>query len=386
MGDFDFDVWDLVPLTGNQPLMVCGMELFKRWEIDTRLGIKDEMTLKFFMALEKGYMANPYHNSVHGADVMFTVNSFIQASERMHDCMEPMDLFAALVAGAAHDYKHDGVNNAFHVNTGSDLALRYNDQSVLESMHSAELFLLCRDETVNVFSGLEPGAFKEVRRIITGAILGTDMTKHFNHIADFESRLAAEKQLEADPDAMEEAGPEQRLDKRIMIEMALHCADISNPAKDLTIYRKWVVVVMDEFYAQGDKERDLGMPISPMFDRNNSSVKKTQVGFIQFIIEPIYRVWGDFIPELAETFAKNLEIGKAFGWDEYYVEAKQTAADNAIAEGKEEEEEEGRGEGGAKEEEKPPEKAPTMLESASAPRFEGQSLDPPPEKEAAVEA
>jgi hypothetical protein len=54
MGDFDFDVWDLVPLTGNQPLMVCGMELFKRWDVDTKVNIKDDLTVAFFAKLEKG--------------------------------------------------------------------------------------------------------------------------------------------------------------------------------------------------------------------------------------------------------------------------------------------------------------------------------------------
>jgi len=51
---FDFDVWDLVPLTCNQPLMATGLELFKKWEIDVSLEIKDELILKFFMGLEKG--------------------------------------------------------------------------------------------------------------------------------------------------------------------------------------------------------------------------------------------------------------------------------------------------------------------------------------------
>jgi cAMP-specific phosphodiesterase 4 len=253
---------------------------------------------------------------------MFTVNAFILKSERMHDVMEPVDLFAALIAGAAHDFKHDGVNNAFHVNTASELALRYNDASVLENMHSAELFLMCRDDSVNIFKTLEPAVFKEVRKIITGAILGTDMTKHFNHIADFESRLAAEKHLEDNPEAETVAGAEQRLDKRIMIEMALHCADISNPVKNIDIYKKWVVVVMEEFYNQGDRERDLGMPISAMFDRNNSSVKKTQSGFIGFIIKPIYKIWGEFIPELNETFTKNMDVGLAFDWDAFYEQAQ----------------------------------------------------------------
>jgi len=46
MGDFNFDVWELVPLTNNQPLLVTGMELFKRWELDSRLKIKDDMIAK----------------------------------------------------------------------------------------------------------------------------------------------------------------------------------------------------------------------------------------------------------------------------------------------------------------------------------------------------
>ena len=114
------------------------------------------------------------------------------------------------------------------------------------------------------------------RKIVTHAILGTDMTKHFNHIADFESRLAAEKAINENPEVAQHSGTEQRLDKFIMIEMALHCADISNPVKDIMVYKKWVNVVMTEFYQQGDKERELEMPISAMFDRHNSSVTKVR--------------------------------------------------------------------------------------------------------------
>ncbi|GMH49544.1 hypothetical protein TL16_g00545 [Triparma laevis f. inornata] len=388
MGDFNFDVWQLVSLTNNSPLLVTGMELFKRWELDERLNIKDELIARFFSSLEQGYKKNPYHNSVHGADVMYTVNSFIHASKTMKEELDAPDLFAALIAAAAHDYKHDGVNNAFHVNTSSDLALRYNDISVLESMHSAELFIMCKDEGKDIFSVLDSGQKKEARKIITTAILGTDMTKHFNHIADFESRLAAEKAIAANPEAAAQSGTEQRLEKGIMIEMALHCADISNPVKDISVYKKWVIVVMTEFYEQGDKERELGMPISPMFDRDNSSVTKTQCGFIEFIIKPIYRVWGDFIPELKENFEKNLAVGKAFGWDEYYagvidgsiVEAERehhlySSRKLSIEEG-EEGEEEGGGEEGKdpvdhviekkdEEEEIPPE----MVESASTPEI-----------------
>ena len=331
MGDLgiDFDVFRLVPLTNNQPLLLCGMELFKRWNLDTSLNLKDEMMCRFFSALEAGYHSNPYHSSIHAADVMYTMSCFMNTSAFMRDSLDQTDIFAALVAAAAHDFRHDGVNNAFHVNTSSDLALRYNDISVLESMHSAELFTLCKkDSQVNIFDGLSKTQFREIRKIITNAILGTDMSKHFNHIADFKSKLQAERAIMSNGELDADTISEQRLDKHIVIDMALHCADVSNPVKDIKIYKKWVLAVMTEFYMQGDLERELKLPISPMFDRNNPTVSKTQLGFIDFIIRPIYNVWGDFMPELNDKFQRNLDIGKEFDWDDFYS-SKMSSSDGS---------------------------------------------------------
>ena len=57
----------------------------------------------------------------------------------------------------------------------------------------------------------------------------------------------------------------------------MHCADLSNPTKPLNIYRQWTERVMQEFFRQGDLERDQGMDISPMCDRHTASIEKSQV-------------------------------------------------------------------------------------------------------------
>ena len=57
----------------------------------------------------------------------------------------------------------------------------------------------------------------------------------------------------------------------------VHCADLSNPTKPLELYRKWTDRIMVEFFTQGDRERDKGMEISPMCDKHNASIEKTQV-------------------------------------------------------------------------------------------------------------
>ena len=57
----------------------------------------------------------------------------------------------------------------------------------------------------------------------------------------------------------------------------VHCSDLSNPTKPLDIYRQWVDRIIDEFHRQGDKEREAGIEISPMCDRFNATIEKSQV-------------------------------------------------------------------------------------------------------------
>ena len=62
-----------------------------------------------------------------------------------------------------------------------------------------------------------------------------------------------------------------------VLQNMVHCSDLSNPTKPLEIYRKWVDRIMEEFFRQGDKEREAGIEISPMCDRYNATIEKSQV-------------------------------------------------------------------------------------------------------------
>ncbi len=62
-----------------------------------------------------------------------------------------------------------------------------------------------------------------------------------------------------------------------VLQNMVHCSDLSNPTKPLDIYRQWVDRIMEEFFRQGDKEREAGMEISPMCDRYNATIEKSQV-------------------------------------------------------------------------------------------------------------
>ena len=67
----------------------------------------------------------------------------------------------------------------------------------------------------------------------------------------------------------------------------VHCSDLSNPTKPLDIYRQWVDRIMDEFFRQGDREREIGMEVSPMCDRYNATIEKSQVTILSILSDLI---------------------------------------------------------------------------------------------------
>ena len=66
-----------------------------------------------------------------------TQGNLIQLAE-----LSELDVLSVIVSSVCHDFAHDGLNNAYHVNAISDRAIRYSDQSVQENFHVAESFAI----------------------------------------------------------------------------------------------------------------------------------------------------------------------------------------------------------------------------------------------------
>lgn len=128
--DWDFNVFEVAELTNGRPLFFTSLALFTKHDLIRKFNIDEAKLRKFLSVIEDGYDArNPYHNSIHAADVVQTLNYFITTGGLDRYATE-LDIFASLVAAIIHDYEHPGLNNAFHINTQSELAIRYNDKSV----------------------------------------------------------------------------------------------------------------------------------------------------------------------------------------------------------------------------------------------------------------
>ena len=54
------------------------------------------------------------------------------------------------------------------------------------------------------------------------------------------------------------------------------------------------------------------MEISPMCDRYNSAIEKTQVGFIDFVVRPVWETWADLVNPDAQDILDTLERNRQY--------------------------------------------------------------------------
>lgn len=113
-------------------------------------------------------------------------------------------------------------------------------------------------------------------------VLNTDVTTTMPAAKDFEKRGRRPSATVLDFDAAAEAaknggGSERGPGSAQVFCMIIKAADISNPSRPLPLYQRWIEGIMQEFFAQGDAEREKGMTISMNCDRSSVVVAKAQV-------------------------------------------------------------------------------------------------------------
>ena len=101
-------------------------------------------------------------------------------------------MLAYILAAACHDLDHKGYSNVYLIETKDKLAIRYNDQSVLENHHVATAFDILSQNEYDIFAKLCKKDYKRIRKLMIGAILATDMAKHFDRLSIIKQRFLSE--------------------------------------------------------------------------------------------------------------------------------------------------------------------------------------------------
>uniref|UniRef100_A0A8C1MKS6 Phosphodiesterase n=1 Tax=Cyprinus carpio TaxID=7962 RepID=A0A8C1MKS6_CYPCA len=312
---WNFQIFELMEMTGGKTGRILSYVAYTLFQ-DTglfeifKIPVREFMT--YFCALENGYRDIPCenkkivllkllenwvrivpvflkldHNSDSGISpgrVAYATSKSSSFSDDSYGCLAwnipALELMALYVAAAMHDYDHPGRTNAFLVATNAPQAVLYNDRSVLENHHAASAWsLFLSQPEFNFLCSLDHVEFKRFRFLVIEAILATDLKKHFDFLAEFNSKVN-----DVNSPGIDWTNENDRL---LVCQVCIKLADINGPAKDRSLHLKWTEGIVNEFYEQGDEEATLGLPISPFMDRSAPQLAKLQESFITHIVGPL---------------------------------------------------------------------------------------------------
>ena len=303
--DPSFDIFSLESYISHNTLPCISIYVFNLYGFYTLINYKTFE--KFITKIAKGYIhSNPYHNDIHAADVTQTCMMFFQNGNINNIInLDKYNLCALFLSCMIHDYKHPGYTNNFLTNSNNDLAIMYNDKSILENFHVAQTFeLIYSNEKYNIFKDLNKNETNTIRKKMINCVLATDMVHHANlftfcnvNITKFS--IDEGKNVEKIFDNLTSI---QKIEKQQdFMDLLIHSSDISNPTKPFNIYMNWANKVMNEFYRQGDKEKEMDLPVSFLCDRESTNLPKGQIGFIEGVVLPFYLSIIKFFPLLKFT-------------------------------------------------------------------------------------
>ena len=309
--DKDFNIFKLKKLVGYKnvlPLM-CHFIFKILGLINTRI-IYVKKFNHFLTDVSQGYLETTlYHNALHGADVCHSLFLYITNSNIEEVCQTSiLDLLGLVISAAGHDLGHPGYNNNFHVNSSSELALTYNDISCLENFHTATLFKILRKEENNIFEYMEVNNYKQIRKRIVNQILATDMINHAMVLSCVKAKIS---EWETDNNLVENknrnfqflSGNEKTKfdEQQMMLNYLIHTADLGHNTKKFEISIQWVELLTEEFWKQGDTEKEKNLSVSFLCDRNDVDVPQSQVGFLKAFIFSTFDILVKMFPSLHFT-------------------------------------------------------------------------------------
>ena len=293
----DFNIFDLDRKSSKNTLILISSYIFNRFGFHNIM--KYSMFENWCRKIGEGYSRkNPYHTDLHASDTTQACLIFFKIGKINEICkLKLLSKCALFLSCICHDYKHPGVNNNFLRDTKNILAIKYNDNSILENMHISEAFKLTIDySNCNIFYGMNSDNYKQIRKEMISCVLYTCMTKHDINKNFMKELINNKKNINNNIINKDNIKNEEKDIHENYMNLLIHSADISNPTRKFDIYWKWAELVVEEFLIQGDKEKEFGIKCS--FDRETMTVYQNQLGFIEYIVLPHYILFIDLFPKL----------------------------------------------------------------------------------------
>ncbi|KAK4876089.1 hypothetical protein RN001_012511 [Aquatica leii] len=275
------------------------IRMFMECNLVQQFHIPYEVLCRWILSVKKNYRPVKYHNWRHALNVAQTMFALFKTG-KMERFMCDLDILGLLVACLCHDLDHRGTNNAFQTKTESPLAILYST-STMEHHHFDQCVMILNTDSNNIFQALSPDDYRKVMRVVETAILSTDLAMYFKKRNTF---LELVENGEFDWQSEDK--------KELLCGMMMTACDVSAIAKPWDVQHRVAKLVADEFFDQGDLEKLQlkEQPVAMMDRERKDELPQMQVGFIDVICLPLYRVLSETFPWVKPLYQETLENRK----------------------------------------------------------------------------
>ncbi|KAG5672291.1 hypothetical protein PVAND_002428 [Polypedilum vanderplanki] len=275
------------------------IRMFVDFNLVSQFNIPYDVLCRWILSVKKNYRPVKYHNWRHALNVAQTMFAMMKTG-KMERFMKDLEILGLLVACLCHDLDHMGTNNAFQVKTNSPLGILYTT-STMEHHHFDQCVMILNSEGNNIFQALSPEDYRYVMNVVEKAILSTDLAMYFKKRDKFLDLI--------DNGEFDWQSDEK---KELLCGMMMTACDVSAIAKPWEVQHRIAKLVADEFFDQGDLEKlQLNtQPIAMMDRERKDELPKMQVGFIDVICMPLYKVLSETFPWISPLYEGTMENRK----------------------------------------------------------------------------
>lgn len=255
--------------------------LFVLSGLPKKFNCEESTLLNYILQCRKRYRYVSYHNFYHAVDVFQTLFTFLYEGGASAYLTE-LECFTLLVCSLSLDLDHMGLNNSYFLKSASPLEMvscASGSSSVLEVHHCTIAVEILSEPQNDVFGGVPISEKAQCYRNILSCILATDMSKHDVEVASFCAVLN------------EGYNVSKQEHRQCAMNVLMKAADISNVSKPFEISKQWAIAITEEFYHQGDLEKEKELTAHSLYERSGiKDIAKGQIGFIDLVATKFFNV------------------------------------------------------------------------------------------------
>ncbi|XP_072528214.1 cGMP-specific 3',5'-cyclic phosphodiesterase [Salminus brasiliensis] len=274
--DFSFSNADL-PAAAN---VQAAVRMFLDLNLLQNLSVDYKTLCRWVLSVRRGYRSNvAYHNWSHALSTAHCMFAILRRTEQLQRNFSSLEILALMVSALSHDLDHRGVNNSYIERAQQPIAQLYS-HSALEHHHFNICLLILNNPESGILGNLSAEDYKACIGMIEKNILATDLNVYMYKRAEF-FELAENQTLQWKNEGHRE----------LLRSVLMTACDVCAITKPWRVQRQVAQLVAEEFFAQGDRERQEFniQPIAVMDRRNSTRLPELQVQYIDSICSPLFR-------------------------------------------------------------------------------------------------